>query len=89
MNGKKARAKKADTMVDITKIRLGLDVTSGRVIIGVANDDGTIEITSLTQDVTQDFYTLVQEIMQLRKMAEDAKPKIVQPTKADLKVLKL
>jgi Ethanolamine utilization protein EutJ (predicted chaperonin) len=89
MSEKKSKTAKKSTLVDITKLRLGIDITTGRIIAGIANEEGVIDTSQLVKDITEDFYEMVQEIQQLRQLAEKVKPKIVMATEVEKKVLKI
>lgn len=83
------KSKKDATLVDITKIRLGLDLSTGKVLAGEADAEGVIIMNKdKTVDVTEDFYGLVQEINELRKlMLENKGPSIVAPTAQEKRII--
>jgi len=70
------------TMVDITKLKLGFEMRSGHVVIGVPDSEGVIDTEhGIAADITEDFFLLVNQIMEIqaaaKKLEADKKPKII------------
>ncbi len=94
MSGKKAKENRNSKMVDISTLRLGLDIETGKVILGAANEEGVIDHTAgVILDITEDFFNMVKEITELRmamlKKQEEqaAQSKIIIPTEAEKNLL--
>ena len=97
MSGKQSKKERAEDerfMVDIRKLTLGMDTTTGRIIIGTPEDSGDIDMNSAFNDITDDFYLMVQGIVKLRAAAMEKQlgetqqgPKIIQPTAKEINEL--
>jgi len=91
MSGKQAKAERQNLMVDISKLRLGLDMGTGRIMLGSPNEAGEIDETAgVVLDITDDFYAMVKEITELRMAAakiqatkEEPASKIILATDAE------
>lgn len=86
MSEKKAKKSR----VDLDKLDFGLDIRTGVVVIGEADEDGVIN-TEKAKDVTDSFFQMVHTIAMLQmkaaqekdKAAKD-KAKIIVPTNQDV-----
>lgn len=73
--------------VELDKLDIALDVETGRIVVGVPDEEGVIE-EKAAKDITESFYSLMQSIAAIqaasmqKKMREQ--PKIIQASDADV-----
>jgi hypothetical protein len=94
LSNKKLRFKK-NTMVDITKLRIGYNPLENKVLMGVADEEGVIDDKQPAIDITEDFFYMAQEIVKMqvaaaeirKKDAEASKSKIIMPNEFEKRTL--
>jgi hypothetical protein len=59
-------------MVDLNRLRLCADLTTGQICLGVPNSEGeivTLDKDSVFLDVSNDFYIIMQNIVEIKLAA--------------------
>ena len=72
MSAKSGKRSRSNTMVDITKLRICADLTTGQICLGIPNSDGeivTLDKNTLFVDVSNDFYEIMRNIVEIKLAA--------------------
>lgn len=73
--------------VELDKLDIALDIESGKVVVGVPDEEGIIESKN-AKDITESFYGLMQSIASIQAAAVQKRmreqPKIIQASDSDV-----
>ena len=78
----KIKQKKTNNLVNIDNLSLAMDVTTGKVILGIAVE-GVIDEKQPTKDVSSDFFGLMNEILLIQTASLSKQKKVIKPTESE------